>query len=307
MTYTHGSNKNSMRLFYSPSFTSSAHGFDTTRKATWIAESLTERPIDGVKIVAPTLVAAEDLALVHDVDYIEAVRTGRPRDLAESQGFKWDPRLWEMTIASTGGVVDAARAALSDGMAGSLSSGLHHAKRGRGEGFCTFNGLAVAAKRLLADGAVSSVLILDFDAHCGGGTAELIDGDPRIRQADVSTSLYDCYPDTENATLHDVVDAGEYLPAVRRALAAAPTADLCLYNAGMDPYEGCAIGGLDGITATMLAEREHAVFEWCRGRGMPVAFVLAGGYVGSRLSQEELVNLHRLTITQAALPRRAPR
>ena len=68
----------------------------------------------------------------------------------------------------------------------------------------------------------------------------------------------------------------------------------------MDPFEGCAIGGLRGITREILAARERLVFEWCEARSLPVAFVLAGGYVGDRLDEEGLVDLHRLTLSTAA-------
>jgi hypothetical protein len=68
----------------------------------------------------------------------------------------------------------------------------------------------------------------------------------------------------------------------------------------MDPHEGSAVGGLAGITEEILAERERLVFAWLRARAIPVAFVLAGGYVGPRLSQEKLVALHRLTVAAAA-------
>ena len=72
--------------------------------------------------------------------------------------------------------------------------------------------------------------------------------------------------------------------------------DLCLYNAGMDPFENCPTGGKRGITYEVLANRERMVFGWCRDRHLPVAFVLAGGYVGTRLNEEGLVELHRLTL-----------
>ena len=137
---------------------------------------------------------------VHATEYVDAVRSGEPRGLAEAQGFPWDPGLWTMVTATTGGVVAAVEAAREDGVAGSLSSGLHHARADRGAGFCTFNGLAVAAR--LA--GLRSVLILDLDAHCGGGTHALIAGDPRIRQVDVSISEFDNYVPRAPHTL-DVV------------------------------------------------------------------------------------------------------
>lgn len=76
--------------------------------------------------------------------------------------------------------------------------------------------------------------------------------------------------------------------------------DLCLYNAGMDPYEGCPDGGLAGITEAVLAARERMVFDWCQAQNLPVAFSLAGGYIGEKLDERGLVALHRLTLSAAA-------
>jgi acetoin utilization deacetylase AcuC-like enzyme len=44
------------------------------------------------------------------------------------------------------------------------------------------------------------------------------------------------------------------------------------------------------------------VFEWARAHGLPVAFVLAGGYTGAALARAELVDLHLLTIEAADRP-----
>src|SRR5580765_3229887 len=139
-----------MKIFYSSSYTIASHSFDTTRKSRWIAESLAREPIAGIELVAPKPASAGALSRVHDPEYVEAVRTGNPRELAESQGFHWDPALWEMVCASNGGVIAAASVALrTRRVSGSLSSGLHHARRARGAGFCTFNGLVLAANAVL--------------------------------------------------------------------------------------------------------------------------------------------------------------
>ena len=289
-------------VFYSSSYVCAGYCFDTTRKAKWIAESLSSSPISGIVLTEPEPLTPDQVASVHDRNYIRAVQTGSPRALAESQGFTWDAGLWPMVLASNGGVVAAALQALRDGIAGSLSSGLHHARREAGAGFCTFNGLAVAARQALAAGA-ATVLVLDLDAHCGGGTESLIADERRIWQIDVSVCGYDRYRSSERTRLEIVADAAEYLPTVRRCLdrveSEGPDFDLCLYNAGMDPFEGCAIGGMEGITSDMLAERERTVFEWCRSRELPVSFVLAGGYIGPRLQEDELVHLHRLTLSSS--------
>jgi acetoin utilization deacetylase AcuC-like enzyme len=291
-----------VRVYYSPAYVRSNYAFDTTRKAKWIADSLAQRPIDGIELVEPISLTEQQVAAAHSTTYIDAVRSGSPRSLAESQGFDWDPGLWPMVLSSNGGALAAALAALKDGVAGSLSSGLHHARSAHGAGFCTFNGLAIAARHALDAGA-QSVLILDLDAHCGGGTASLIADEPRIRQLDVSVTAYDRYPSSPRIHLDVVTDAAEYLPTIRLRLQQLDDLkshfDLCLYNVGMDPDEGCDTGDRAGITQTILAEREQIVFDWCRARSLPIAFVLAGGYIGPRLDEEELVELHRLTLSEA--------
>jgi acetoin utilization deacetylase AcuC-like enzyme len=291
-----------MKLFYSPDYALTEYAFDTTRKARWVAESLQAQPVAGVEFVAPEPVTEAALCELHDPAYVAAVRTGEPRALAESQGFRWDALLWPSVRASTGGAIAAAEVALREGYAGSLSSGLHHAWREQGKGYCTFNGLALAAYHALAGGA-NSVLILDLDAHCGGGTHSLVAREPRIRHADIAVNSFDYYTPTAENSLEMVTDAARYLPAVRELLARLESSgsyDLCLYNAGMDPHEGSAEGGLAGITEETLAERERLVFAWCRAHAIPVAFVLAGGYVSPRLPQERLVALHRLSVEAAA-------
>lgn len=292
-----------MRTYYSTRYVLAAHDFETTRKARWVADSLTDLPIAGVELVAPEPLTESQVASVHAPEYVTAVRTGQPRALAESQGFRWDPQLFQMVLASNGGVVAAAFEALQHGVSGSLSSGLHHAGHARGAGFCTFNGLAIAAHQVVQAGA-RSVLVLDLDAHCGGGTASLISDEPRIRQADVSVSSFDRYTATDQSGLHMVDSASDYLPTVRRVLkdleSSGPAFDLCLYNAGMDPFGHCPTGGLHGITEAILAEREALVFGWCEARRLPIAFVLAGGYLGPNLDEAGLVRLHRLTLAAAS-------
>jgi acetoin utilization deacetylase AcuC-like enzyme len=292
-----------MKIFYSPSYTIATHSSETTRKSRWIVESLAREPIGGIELVAPEPTSAAVLSRVHDPEYVDAVRCGNPRKLAESQGFHWDPALWEMVCASNGGVIAAAIDALcSRRVSGSLSSGLHHARRARGAGFCTFNGLVLAARAALDAGA-RTVLILDLDAHCGGGTHELINGDERIWQMDVSVNAFDWYEPFGNNQLEMVHDASRYLSTIERNLTRlereAPRFDICLYNAGMDPFGGCSIGGMQGVTQKILRDREVAVFSWCRMRDVPIAFVVAGGYLGPELERAGLVALHRLTLETA--------
>jgi len=289
-------------VYYSPPYSAAAFAFPTTRKAKWIAESLTASPLAGITLEAPQPLTEEQLLQTHDAGYVCAIKTGKPTELAQSQDFNWDAGLWPMVLASNGGVVAAAVRALRDGVAGSLSSGLHHARRDRGYGYCTFNGLVIAAKAALAAGG-GNVLILDLDAHCGGGTYSLIADNAHIWQVDVSVDTFDRYEPDSRTTLDIVGLADEYLATIWRRLRAceARRFGLCLYNAGMDPHEDGPDGALPRIDHRMLQERERIVFEWCRRRSLPIAFVTAGGYVREpQMDKARLVGLHRLTLQAAA-------
>lgn len=141
-----------MKLFYADDYAAAKYAFDTTRKPAMVARSLQERPIAGADLLAPRSLTEEEISRVHDPAYVRAVRTGEPRELAQTQGFDWDPGLWSAVAAANGGVAAAAAAALTEGRAGSLSTGLHHARRERGAAYGTFNGLALAARSALDAG-----------------------------------------------------------------------------------------------------------------------------------------------------------
>ena len=157
---------------------------------------------------------------------------------------------------------------------------------------------------MIAEGA-KHVLILDLDAHCGGGTHSLVENLTNVWHLDIAVNEYDIYVPSGHNSLDLVTDHQDYLPVVKSRLSSldqkAPGFDICLYNAGMDPHEGCTIGGLKGITLEVLREREYLVFEWFRQRRVPIAFVIAGGYTSVTLNQSGLVQLHRLTLEAAAM------
>lgn len=56
----------------------------------------------------------------------------------------------------------------------------HHAHRHTGSGFCLFNNVAIAAKYLTQQKGYKRVLIVDWDAHHGDGTQDLVEKDPTI-------------------------------------------------------------------------------------------------------------------------------
>jgi acetoin utilization deacetylase AcuC-like enzyme len=304
-----------LHVHYSPDYVAAAHAFDTTRKAAWVADAVRDLP--GVTIVAPATVwdaPAVEAAIrrVHDNTYVDALATGSPRHLAESQGFRWDPGLWTAVRASTAGVLSAVDVVLGAGdhrqtgdrgprLSGSLSSGMHHAKHATGDGFCTVNGLVVAAMHAIAHHDVD-VTVLDVDAHAGGGTDELLRLHgrtlrlDRVRHLDLTTKPYDSYSALParpgDINIEDVELDGDddaYLAAVDTLLDELPEGPdhLVLHNAGMDPSPG--------ITFDALAERERRVASALVARGLAGVFVLAGGYTWSA-SEEDIAAAHASTV-----------
>ncbi|HVH07290.1 MAG TPA: histone deacetylase, partial [Myxococcota bacterium] len=129
------------------------------RKFQMVADGLGGRP--SVRVEPPDPIPLDALRRVHTDAYVEAVRTGEPRKLAESQKFPWSPALWPSVLLTNGGALAAASRALDDGLAAALASGFHHSHADHGEGFCTFNSLVVAIDELHAAGAARRVAILD--------------------------------------------------------------------------------------------------------------------------------------------------
>ncbi len=69
---------------------------------------------------------------------------------------------------------------VSDGISVNLSGGTHHAFPDRGEGFCVFNDVAVAARVLQREGLARRIGIVDLDVHQGNGTAFIFRDDPDV-------------------------------------------------------------------------------------------------------------------------------
>jgi hypothetical protein len=247
-----------LTVFHSPDY--AGGGFDTVAKAGAVADSLTVAPpAHPVELVAPEPATRSELVAVHDEGFVDAVLTGEPRGLASSAGLGWTDTFARSVLASTGGCRDAARVAWDHGVAGTLSSGLHHAGRSSGNGYCTFNGLVLAVHAFQALGA-ERVLVLDLDAHCGGGTHDIVGNAPGVVGVDVSVSSFDDYEPGPGWSLDLVDHAAHYLPTIEQRVAEVPAGvDAVVYNAGMDPHERCATGGLAGITTEVLADREALV------------------------------------------------
>jgi acetoin utilization deacetylase AcuC-like enzyme len=262
------------------------------RKFQMVADGLAGNPF--ARVEAPAPVSEADLLRVHTPEYVTAVRTGEPRPLAESQKFPWSPALWPSVLLTNGGALAAARRAREVGLAAALASGFHHSHADHGEGFCTFNGLVVAAEALREAGTLRTVAVLDLDLHYGNGTASLCGTRPWLFNCsiygndyhhntpyqDVSVRRHEDGPNHVSLALPNGSGRPALLAALERGTAAILAwgrPELILYQAGADPYREDPYSPLD-LDHDDLRERDRWVFAWARREGLPIAWVLAGGY-----------------------------
>ncbi|HXG49004.1 MAG TPA: histone deacetylase, partial [Methylomirabilota bacterium] len=261
------------------------------RKFGLVAEQL--RRLAGLRLEEPAPATVEQLRFVHTADYLDAVRTGTPRALAESQKFPWSEALFPSVCLTNGACIAAARRALQQGVAAALASGFHHAHADHGEGFCTFNGLVVAAEVLRRGGEVERVAILDLDLHYGNGTAALAESRPFLTALSIYGSDYwrnTAYRDVTarrhedganhfSATLPAGCDGPRLLATLEAQLPRLlerGRPDLLLYQAGADPLRDDPYSPL-ALTHGDLMERDRQVFAFAKRNALPIAWVLAGG------------------------------
>jgi acetoin utilization deacetylase AcuC-like enzyme len=224
------------------------------------------------------------LEAVHDPDYVAEVLEARVPPRKERRiGFPITPQVAARAQVVPGGTWLAALLALEHGYAANSAGGSHHALADTGAGFCVFNDLAVAAVRLVEEGKVGRVLVVDCDVHQGDGTASLTAGRPEI--ATYSIHADKNFPvrkarSTFDVPLPDGTGDAAYLEALARTLPPlidqfAP--DLVLYQAGVDPFAEDRLGRL-ALSYDGLTSRDAWIAATMRARGIPFASVLGGGY-----------------------------
>jgi acetoin utilization deacetylase AcuC-like enzyme len=243
----------------------------------------------------PVPASLENLLRVHTPAYLESIQdpailTGifgspvRPEDVQE---------IIDLQRLSVGGTIQATRLALGLGRVGgtppiavNLKGGLHHAAPARGMGFCVFNDVAVAIRRLRARGFAEPVLVIDLDLHDGNGTRAVFAQDPSVYTLSIHNHAWDDAPATAatSIALGEGVTDDVYLAAVRDALPPALAAHrpgLVVYIAGCDPAADDRLGDWRVTPAGML-ERDRFVVEQVRGDGRrrrtPLVILPGGGY-----------------------------
>jgi acetoin utilization deacetylase AcuC-like enzyme len=250
----------------------------------------------GVEIVSPHMATREQLARVHDTEYLRLIESTMGQAVALDADTFTSPESFEIALLAAGAAIDAAERALGASHVSTLALVRppgHHAERDSAMGFCLFNNVAVAAAHARALGA-ARVAVVDYDVHHGNGTQHIFEADPTVLY--VSTHQYPYYPGTgdasevgtdgaEGATVNLPLEAGavdeDYrlvfdevvLPVLRLF-----RPDLLLVSAGFDAHERDPLAGMRLTTpsfAAMTMELRAVAEECCGGR---MALVVEGGY-----------------------------
>ena len=198
------------------------------------------------EFIEPEPASERDVERVHGRDHIQSV--------------KQEDRVYELGLLAAGGAIAAAELAFGGEPAfGLIRPPGHHASPHSCWGFCYFNNIAIAMKRLLSEGKIKRALVLDFDLHYGDGTANTFS-----RSTEVTYS----HPEGSNRDL--------FLKDLQRTLQTEKEYDILAVSAGFDRHEE-DWGGL------LRTEDYFNIGKWvkesslqhCQGRRLGV---LEGGY-----------------------------
>lgn len=279
-----------------------AHVFPS-QKYRFVHESLLRAGIAAPEdILRPGPASDEDVLRVHTREWVAKLQNNT---LTASERMRLEiPYSRKMVDAfwlAAGGSILAGQRALGEGFGVNIGGGFHHAFPGHGEGFCAIHDVAIAIRRLQADGAIRTAMVVDTDVHHGNGTAAIFQDDPDVFT--LSIHQENNYPSFKPASrmdvnLSDFTGDADYLAILERHLMKALEdfhADLLFYIGGADPYCEDQLGGLS-LTIEGLRGRDRMVFEQARRRGIPAAVTLAGGYARD---VEDTVRIHTNTILAA--------
>jgi acetoin utilization deacetylase AcuC-like enzyme len=278
------------------------HRFPIAKYALLRERVLAEGIAPAERVHEPERIDLESLLLVHTPEYVAGLSEGTLGEAAMRRiGFPWSSELVERSFRSVGGTCGAAEAALAHGVAMNLAGGTHHAFPDHGEGFCVFNDVAVAVRRLQRDRRIERAAIVDLDVHQGNGTHAIFAGDARVYTFSMHGGRnypFRKVPGTLDIELPDGTGDDDYLALLAGALprvlhAARP--DLVIYLAGADPHERDRLGRLR-LTFDGLARRDAMVLAACREVGLPVCVTISGGY-GAEI--ETTVEAHVRTVRVA--------
>ncbi|WP_078545053.1 acetoin utilization protein AcuC [Litchfieldia alkalitelluris] len=164
--------------------------------------------LDDLRIVQPRIATDEELSLIHDPKYIQAVKLasegGLAPEIAANYGLGTEdtpifPGMHDASCLLVGGTLTAVDYVMEGKAAHGLNlgGGLHHGFRGKASGFCIYNDSAVAIK-YMQHKYNAKVLYVDTDAHHGDGVQFLFYDDPNVCTFSIHETGRYLFPGTGN-------------------------------------------------------------------------------------------------------------
>ena len=237
-----------------------------------------------IKITESKPIDDIDILRVHEKKYLEAMQTGVPESLAQSNEIKWSLDFLKSCLFQTGGTYESAKLALNERVSGNIGGGFHHAKKENGSCYCTFNDLAIAIKKLQSENMIKKALVLDCDLHYGDGTAKIFKNDDSV----FTFSLYGKetwavpFKSTSSKAikLKEGTRVQEYIEILSNEfnkIIEQFQPNLILYNAGADVHNEDPMSNLDMSTSD-LAKKDELVLQTAKQNSVPITITLGGGY-----------------------------
>ena len=235
----------------------------------------------GYEFLEPEPASEDGVLLAHDMDYVWAVK----KSLVEDPDTPAFDNIFEFARLSAGGAILAAEVG---GFSLMRPPGHHTGTFGAAlgaytRGFCYFNNIAIAVKRL-----GKPTLILDIDGHHGNGTQEIFMGDKKVTY--VSLHRHPNYPGTGAVSEANCVNFP--LPADCGNAVHAEALDKALGMVDSDRLEVVAVSaGFDthaGDLASLgLTEKGYfGIGKRIAALKKPTFFVLEGGYNGEQVGKD---------------------
>jgi acetoin utilization deacetylase AcuC-like enzyme len=278
------------------------HVFPSTKYRLIKERLLQEEVISPDEIVEPTPATDDDVALVHNRDYIWRLKTAKLSHVEMLRlEVPYSPELVKAVWLSAGGSILAGRLALEEGVGVNIGGGFHHAFPDHGEGFCVIHDVAVAIRRLQKDNLIQRAMTVDCDVHQGNGTAAIFGSDESVYTVSIhqeNNYPYPKPPSNLDVNLHNGVQDTEYLTVLEDSLDKALAEfdpQVLFYLAGADPYREDQLGGLK-LSLQGLEHRDRILFEKARAKDIPVVVTFAGGYARH---VADTVRIHCTTIKVA--------
>jgi acetoin utilization deacetylase AcuC-like enzyme len=246
----------------------------------------------------PAAMSEDLLRLTHNEEYLYKLshQLLDPKEI-RAIGFPMTPLLVERGRHIAQGTYEMAIHALQYGAGLNIAGGTHHSFEDRGEGFCIFNDIGLAANALIHRHQIRKVLIVDLDVHQGNGTAKIFENNDKVftfsmhgeknyplrkEKSDLDIGLTDKMEDNE---YHSILS--EVLPKLINEV----KPEIIFYLSGVDVLESDKLGRLS-LTLTGVKTRDEIVYALARKHEIPIVASMGGGY-SHKLS--DIVNAHANT------------